>query len=514
MSDLATRSYWLGLDAYTANPLLGGDTEVDVAIVGGGFTGLWTAYLLLAEEPDLRVAVFEANAVGYGASGRNGGFCMTKVHNSLSDLAEVVGDDEARKIHCAATRAVDSVADITEREGIACDLERNGLLMVSTNAVQDRKVERELETIARLGLEDDYTAFDRVQAQDRLHSERVRLGYREHHGSVLNPARLVRGLKTAVERLGGTVYEGTAVAEWEEHTGGVVLRTPHGSVRADRAVVGGNAYGTRWAPTRRRVLPFYTYISLTRPLTDKEWGRVGWKGREGVEDFRVSIHYFRPTSDGRILWGGRDALFQPDGPNAEYDSDASCFRRLRESFEWFFPQLTDVPFEHEWGGPIALTGHSIPGVGWLDRSSRKVAFAHGYNGHGVGITHVAARALVDLFAGRESEWTNLWFVGRPPPDNGPPGFVRDAIVRMTVRAAIRADEEGRELRTPLAIRLMNWLAQRPERGGEKERDGRRREDGIPGGSSVRDRKQGGSQAGSRSGQPADDPALVRRDGRS
>jgi glycine/D-amino acid oxidase-like deaminating enzyme len=461
--DPLSPSYWLGLDAYTANSPLAGDTAVDVALVGGGFTGLWSAYLLLKENPDLRVAILEANAIGYGASGRNGGFCMTKVHNSLTQLAEAVGDEEARKIHLAAAAAVRSVTETIQRESISCDLQPNGLLMVSTNPVQDGRLERELETVARLGLDDDYTGLDRAQAQEQLRSERVRIGFREQHCTLLNPARLARGLKTLVEGMGAKVYEGTAVTQWEEGPGDVVLRTPQGTVRADRAIVGGNAYGTRWGPTRRRLLPFYTYISLTRPLTDEEWGRVGWKGREGVEDFRASIHYFRPTIDGRILWGGRDAPFHPDGPKPEYDLDADCFRRLRESFEWFFPQLADVPFEHEWGGPIALTGHSIPGVGWFDESSRRVAFAYGYNGHGVAISHLSAQALVDLFADRKTERTDLWFVGRPPPDAGPPGFVRDAIVRRTIRSVVRADDEGREPGTPLAIRLMTLLSGRPPR---------------------------------------------------
>jgi glycine/D-amino acid oxidase-like deaminating enzyme len=469
MSDLATRSYWLGLDEYTANPALDGDSEVDVAIVGGGFTGLWSAYLLLKDDPALRVAILEANAVGYGASGRNGGFCMTKVHNSLTELAETVGDEEARKIHLAAVRAVESVTDISRQEDIDCDLQPNGLLMFSTNAAQDGKLEKELDTVAQLGLGDAYTPLDRAQAQEQLHSDQIRIGFREHHCTLLNPARLARGLKSVVERLGGKVYEGTAVTGWEEQAGGVVLRTPHGTVRADRAIVGGNAYGSQWGPTRRRLLPFYTYISLTRPLTDEEWGRVGWKGRGGVEDFRTSIHYFRPTIDGRILWGGRDATFQPDGPKARYDTDPECFRRLRESFEWFFPQLAHVPFEHEWGGPIAITGHSIPGVGWLDPSSRKVAFAYGYNGHGVAITHVAARAIVDLVADRKSDWTDLWFVGRPPPDSGPAGFVRDSIVRMSIRSVIRADDEGRAVRMPLPMRLMTLLDRRSR--GRRPRGG-------------------------------------------
>jgi hypothetical protein len=122
-----------------------------------------------------------------------------------------------------------------------------------------------------------------------------------------------------------------------------------------------------------------------------------------------------------------------------------------------------VPFEHEWGGPIALTGHSIPGVGWFQESSRRVAFAYGYNGHGVAISRLAAHALVDLFADRKTEWTDLWFVGRPPPDTGPPGLVRDAIVRRSVRSLIRADDEGRESRQPLALRLMNLLSGSPPR---------------------------------------------------
>jgi glycine/D-amino acid oxidase-like deaminating enzyme len=456
MQDLASRSYWLGMDEYVPSDPLAGDVQVDVAIVGGGFTGLWTAYLLLKQDPNLRVAVLEANAVGYGASGRNGGFAMTLVHRTLSQLAQHVGDAEARKVYLAAKQAIEHLNKTVETESIACDLQPNGLIVVSDSPPQDRVVEREVETARRLGLEADFRFLDREAARSRIHSERIRCGFREEVCSLVNPARLARGLKAVVERLGGRFYEATPVRSWEERADGVLLATPRGKVSAERALVAGNAYGTAWKPTRDTILPFYSYICLTRPLRDAEWEAVGWAGREGAEDRRSGLHYFRPTIDGRILWGGRDPAFHPDGPKAEYDSDEYVFRRLRESFEWFFPQLRDVPFEHRWGGPIALTGNFLPAVGWLDERRRRVAFAHGYSGHGVAICNVAAHALADLLSDRKSEWTDLVFVGRQAPGLGP-RFLRDPLIRSALKGQIRADDEERPIQDPLVLRVLSRL---------------------------------------------------------
>jgi glycine/D-amino acid oxidase-like deaminating enzyme len=456
MEDLASRSYWLGLDEYVANGPLRGDSRADVALIGGGFTSLWAAYLLLNEHPDLDVAILEANAVGYGASGRNGGFVMTLVHRSLARLAERVGDAEARKMYLAAKQAIEHIGKTVEGEAIACDLQPNGLIVVSDGPPQDRLIELEVKTAQRLGLGDDFTFLDRNAAQERIHSERIRCGFREETCSLINPARLARGLKRVVERLGARVYEGTPVLSWEEREDRVRLRTAHGSVSADRALVAGNAYVTAWQPTRDSILPFYSYICLTRPLREAEWGRIGWTGREGVEDKRSALHYFRPTIDGRILWGGRDPTFHPDGPKARYDRDDRVFRRLRESFEWFFPQLRDVPFEHRWGGPIAITGDFLPAVGWFDEARRRVAFAYGYNGHGVAISNVAGHAIADLFADRQSEWTDLPIVGRRAPNLGPRAL-RDMLVRLTLKAQIRADDQEKEAREPLALRFLSRL---------------------------------------------------------
>jgi glycine/D-amino acid oxidase-like deaminating enzyme len=235
-----------------------------------------------------------------------------------------------------------------------------------------------------------------------------------------------------------------------------VLRVPGGTVRADHALLAPNAYATAWKATREYVLPFYTYICLTPPLSDAQWASVGWEGREGAEDRRAFLHYFRPTIDGRILWGGRDATFHPDGPNARYDTDERVFERMRESFEWFFPQLRQVSFEHRWGGPIAVTGNFLPTIGWLDPETRRAAFAFGYNGHGVGISHLAAHAIADGFEGKKSEWTELPLVGRKRLDLGR-HFLRDLFVRLTIRAQLRADDQERDLRNPWMVRLLNRL---------------------------------------------------------
>ncbi len=456
VSDLESRSYWLSLDPYTPGPALRGNARADVALVGAGFTSLWTAYLLLRRNPGLKVVLLEANAVGYGASGRNGGFAMTLVHRTLTHLARYVGDTEARKIYRAAEKSVRHINEVVSRESIACDLEPNGLITLSNTPPQDRVVQEEFETAQRLGIK-EVEYLGREEAQERIHSERIRCAIRENACSLLNPARLARGLKKVVERLGATIYENTPVGEWEELQNGVVLRTPGGSVLADRALLAPNAYATAWKATSEFVLPFYSYICLTQPLNDTQWGSIGWSGREGAEDRRSFLHYFRPTADGRILWGGRDATFHPDGPNARYDSDAHVFGRMRETFEWFFPQLREVRFEHRWGGPIGITGNFLPVVGWFDPKRRRAALALGYNGHGVAITHLAAHTIADLFEGRGSEWTDLAFVDRKPLNLGP-HILRNPLVRMTLRAQLRADDAERELRDPWVVRLLNRVS--------------------------------------------------------
>jgi len=453
MEDLATRSYWLGLDGYEPGPPLRGDIEVDIAIVGGGFTGLWTAYHLLKEDPGLTIAVLEAAAVGYGASGRNGGFAMTLVHRSLQALVGSVGRQQALDIHHTSEEAVRTIQRVCAAESIEADLMPNGLLVVSNTPLQDDHIQKEATLARELGI-DGIRLLDRDQIQARVHSETFRLALEEETCVLLNPARLVRGLKEAVVRKGVRVFEQTAVDEVSEDAEAVILRTPGGTVRARRALLAANGYSGCFPAFRDRVTPFYSYILLSEPLTEEQWSRIGWQGREGMEDRRTFLHYFRPTIDGRLMWAGRDAPYHPDGPHSRYDRDDHVFARLEETFRWTFPQLHDLKFEHRWGGPLGVTSTFLPGAGWL--AGHRIAYAFGYNGHGVAISCLLALAVRDLMMERESEFTRLALVGKKPPSMGP-RLVRDPIVRAVADYQLRQDDAGEPVKASVFVRLAERL---------------------------------------------------------
>jgi glycine/D-amino acid oxidase-like deaminating enzyme len=449
MEDLATRSYWLGLDEYEPGPPLQGDVEADIVIVGGGFTGLWTAYHLLKADPGLTVVVLESSAVGYGASGRNGGFAMTLVHRSLQTLVDNLGRENALAIHRAAEEAIRTIERVCAEEKIDADLMPNGLLTVSNTPLQDDHIRREAEVAQELGIEGiRYMEKDEIQA--RVHSETFRCAVEEDACLLVNPARLVRGLKEAVIRAGGRVFEQTPMEELSQSNGRVTVRTPGGSIQAKRGLLAANAYSGSIPELRGRVMPFYSYILLSEPLSEEQWGRIGWEGREGMEDRRVFLHYFRPTVDGRLLWAGRDAPYRPDGPDPRYDRDDRVFRRLEDTIRWTFPQLDDLKFEHRWGGPVGVTATFLPGAGWLQ--GQRVAYAFGFSGHGVAITNLLAMSVRDLMLERDTEFTRLALVGKKPLSLGP-RLIRDPIVRAQSDHLLRQDDAGKALKPSLLVRL-------------------------------------------------------------
>lgn len=453
-AELATRSYWLGLDAYEPGPALEGEARADIVIIGGGFSGLWTAYHLLQADPGLTVIVSEANAVGYGASGRNGGFAMTLIHRGLRDLVDAVGEEQAKALHLAAEESIQTIGRVCELEKIDADLQPNGLFTVSNSPLQDALIEAEMETAERLGLS-GIEFLDRDAIRERIHSETLRCALREESCTLLNPARLVRGLKSAVIRAGARVFEQTPMESLEVVNGEVRVKTPQGEIRAQRAVLAANAYGSQIPSLSAFLMPFYSYILLTEPLSDEQWSRVGWEGREGMEDRRTFLHYMRPTIDGRLMWAGRDAPYRPDGPNPRYDRDEHVFRRLQETFAWTFPQLDDVKFEYRWGGPIAITGSFIPSAGWLEE--KRIAYALGFAGHGVAITNMVALATRDLILERDTDRTRLAVIRRKPINLGP-RLLRDPLVRASSAHSLRQDDAGGSAKLPLLLRLLQRLS--------------------------------------------------------
>jgi len=452
-SELATRSYWLGLDSYEPDAPFEGEMRADIVIVGGGFSGLWTAYHLLKEDPGMTVVVLEWGAVGYGASGRNGGFAMTLINRGLKDLVAAVGAEQARALHLAAEEAIDSIGRVCEAEKIDADLQPNGLLTVSNSPLQDEIMREEFETAEQLGLSGiEFLEKDAIQSL--VHSETFRCALREQSCTLLNPARLVRGLKRAVIGAGGRVFEQTPMERLDKTNGGARVVTSKGSIETQLVLLAANAYSSRIPSLERYILPFYSYILLSEPLSDEQWSRVGWQGREGLEDRRTFLHYMRPTVDGRMMWAGRDAPYRPNGPDPKYDRDERVFKRLEETFAWTFPQLDDVKFEYRWGGPIGVTGSFMPSAGWLE--DKRIAYAFGFNGHGVAITNMVAMAMRDLILERDTDRVRLALIGKKPINLGP-RLLRDMLVRASSAQSLRQDDSGGSKKQPFMMRLLQRL---------------------------------------------------------
>jgi glycine/D-amino acid oxidase-like deaminating enzyme len=437
--DWRTRSPWLEHGDYTPAPPLDGDAPADIVIVGGGFTGLWSAIAIAEADPAMRVVVLDAAVAGYGASGRNGGFAMTMVARNVHDLVRKAGPERARATRLAMRESLHAIEAFAAAEGIDADITRPGLLTVSNGPEQDVRIAQDVAAARRIGL-DDLAELSGAECRDLVHSDRIRLGHFEEDALLLDPAALARGLRDAAVRRGVRVCELTPVTELEERGGRVEARTPFGTVRADRALIATNAYAWSVPALRRFLFTIYAYIVITEPLTPEQWQRVGWERGVGVEDKRVMPHFHRPTPDGRILWGGRDAPFSAEGPNPRRDRSRRYFRRLEETFRWTFPQLDDVPIAAGWAGPVGGTVNCFASVGYLGRSER-ILHAVGYGGHGVGPSHLVGRIVRDLVLATRTELLGLpMLTKRPVPL--PPGPLRSLLLDGSQRILQRADDAG------------------------------------------------------------------------
>ncbi len=439
MGDWQTRSFWLSRRPYQPAPRLAGHEKADVAIVGGGFTGLWSAIHLKEADPAVDVIVAEREIAGYGASGRNGGFAMTMVGRSLHDLLRKVGPSRARATHLAMREALRGIEKFCAAEAIDASLSRPGLLTVSNGPEQDVRIRQDLAAARRLDL-DDFVPLTGPECQDLMRSERLRMGHFERDALLLDPAALTWGLRMAAQRRGVRIFEHTPVADLAERGGGIDVRTPGGTIRADRALIATNAYAHAIPALRRHIFTVYAHIIVTRPLTAAQWERAGWTQR-------------RPTPDGRILWGGRDAPLSARGPSPRRDQNARIFRRLEETFRWTFPQLADVAVDRGWAGPVCGCVNCFASAGFLHRS-RRLAYALGYAGHGVGQSYLVGRVVSELLLGRSSDLMDLPIVTKPPI-RLPPGPLRSGVLRLSGRALQRADDHGRP--SPLARMALRAL---------------------------------------------------------
>ena len=340
MRDYKSYSFWLEdlEEPLTPRPALAASTEVDVAILGAGYSGLWTAYYLLRQEPGLRVAVLEKEIAGFGASGRNGGWCSSKFPVTAGMLEKRFGSSAARSLLLAMREAVDEVGNVCAEETIDAHFHRGGILTLARGKHQLPGLHASYATYERLGLADRYQMLNASEAVARVGASQVHGGLFTPDGASLHPARLVRGLARAVEARGGVIYEQTPVTDFKPGS----LIAPGGEVRAKRAtVLAGEVYLTRFPQLHRALLPAYSLISLTEPLTAEQWSQIGWQGGESVSSTRNTVVYLTRTRDGRILFGSRGAPYEFGSRiSDEQDTHDATIKMIHGSFAEWFPMLS------------------------------------------------------------------------------------------------------------------------------------------------------------------------------
>jgi glycine/D-amino acid oxidase-like deaminating enzyme len=452
-------SLWLDTvdDDLRPRHALDGSRTADVAILGAGFTGLWTAHALLRREPSLDVVLVEREVAGFGASGRNGGWCTSEFQLGFDRMLGRFGRERARALQLALFDTVDEVGRTAAAEGIPAQFRKGGALLVARGAHQRPALEEILAGARGLGLEDRYIPLGPAEVRERLRITQAAGAIFQPDCAVVHPGGLVRGLARAVERRGATIYEGTPVTEVV--TGPrPALVTPRGTVRARVVVLAGEAYLAGLARFHREVAPIYSLVVATAPLPDEVWRAIGWEGHECVASCRYTVDYLSRTVDGRIVFGGRGAPYHY-GSRIEdaFDRHPPTHAMLkRMARAWFAPHLDQVAFTHEWGGPLGMPRDWIPNV-WYD-PARGLAAAYGYTGQGVAFANLAGRILADLILGRTTALTELPFVGHRSPPWEPEPF-RYLGIRYVQRALQRLDDRAeRSGRAPTGRSLPERLA--------------------------------------------------------
>lgn len=415
--------------------------RADVAIVGAGLTGLWTALSLKALEPGLAVAVVEQGLAAYGASGRNAGMLSETVDHGHGLAIQHFGEAEARVLAHLGEANVAEMTEYLAARDIRCDYEPTGRLMVALTPAQLDEARRTVETAVRLGL-DTFHLLDGDAVRNEVHSPLYLGGVRVTGGGILDPVKLVEGLRGEAERLGVRVWERSPVLAVERAGAGVSLRTARGAVTVRHAVLATSAYTHHLLPeVTRRFIPLYDYILVSDPLTAEQLETIGWRGREGITDGRTFFNYYRLTADDRILWGTSEAAYYPSNRvDPSCDHSPPHYAALRASFRRHFPALAALEFPYAWGGPICSTTRMTPYFG--KAMEGRVSYGLGYTGHGLGTTRLAGRILAHLALGRPSELLNLSLV-RKPPFPYPPEPLRSWSVAAVTRALRRVDAGGR-----------------------------------------------------------------------
>jgi glycine/D-amino acid oxidase-like deaminating enzyme len=437
-------------DDFVPRRSLPGPASYDVVIVGAGLTGLWTAYYLHRADPKMRIAVLEAEVAGFGASGRNGGWCSALFPTSWQTLVAKSSQDGARRMMRAMQDTVREVGRVAEAEDIDAQYHRGGTVALASTPMQlDRLREEVAAAHARGFTEDDERLLEPDEASAMLAARPVLGGAYTPHCAVIHPSRLVRGLARVVENSGVPIFERTAVRSIAPGR----VETDAGTVRAEIVLRATEGYTARIEGLRRAVVPVYSLMVATEPLSEAMWETIGLADRPSFTDARHLIIYGQRTADGRLAFGGRGAPYHYGSRiRPSYDVEPRVFEELRSVLREMLPQLGEVEFTHHWGGCLGIARDWAASVG-LDRSTG-IGWAGGYVGDGVATTNLAGRTLSDLVTGADSDLVTLPWVNHRSR-SWEPEPLRWLGINAGLRAASFADVEERwTRRQSLVARLM------------------------------------------------------------
>jgi glycine/D-amino acid oxidase-like deaminating enzyme len=459
VKNYASYSFWLeNAGDLNPRPALDGSIDVDVAILGAGFTGLWTAYHLLKKDPSLKVAVVEAEIAGFGASGRNGGWCYAGFPESPSKLLSTYGYDAARAVSLAMVDSIKNVGAVCREEGIDAHFAMGGEFEVARADYDLATIQGMYDEYRSIGFGDQVRLLDKNEANDRINIADSVGAFWFSGGASIQPARLARGLAEAVERRGGTIYEQTRVTDFT--TGArPSLITNRGTVNAKVIVLAGEAYLSQLPKTRRAIIPITSRIVITEPLSDEIWNEIGWKDRDVVGGFGLLGGYLNHTADRRLMFGAYRGFYPYHSKITDaIDRDEKVFKHARHAALTWFPMLKGVRFTHSWGGVLGMPRDHMPTMSF--NRSTGVATGRGYTGEGVGTANLSGRVLADLITETDSDLTNLPMTSHQSPEWEPEPF-RWAGVNFVFKSRLRylrkvEQEGGYPSRKTLAQRLFDF----------------------------------------------------------
>jgi glycine/D-amino acid oxidase-like deaminating enzyme len=431
MRPIEETCYWLAqLPRREVTPLQS-PAETDVVVIGGGLTGLWTALFLKELDPAREVAVVEQGIAAWGASGRNAGMLAETIDHTHGLAIQHFGGAEAARLAALGEANVRELTGFIHDRGIDCDYQPTGRFMASFTEAHLVEAQRNVDIARSLGI-DTHRLLTREEMQAEVHSPLYLGGLEVRGGGIMDPARFTDGLRREAERLGVMVFERTRVERLVEDGAGVRLEANGTWLKARRAVLATSAYSHHLVPSlAHRFIPLYDYIMVSEPLTAAQWELIGWKGRQGITDGRTFFNYYRPTADGRVLWGTSEATYyRGNRVDESCDHSQRHYDALRASWRRTFPQLAELEWPYAWGGAICSTTRLTPFFG--KALGGRAWYGLGFTGHGLGSTRVAGRILAHLTLERESDLLSLSLVKKLPfpyPPEPLRGWAVEAVTR-------------------------------------------------------------------------------------